>query len=186
MSNYPHFKPTEELHKELSTVRSAPHVKYNINYHIVWIPKYRKKLLGKKEVRHILEDILKGQSEERGWKVLALEIQPDHLHIFLSVPPNIAVSKVVNVLKGNTSRQLRVVFPFLKQVVRKSLWADGYYVSTAGFVSQAQVKKYIEAQTRAMHKKESKQAKKERHIQARLTDSPIPPLPEGKGILGVS
>ena len=168
MSKYPHFKPTEELHKELNTIRSDQHVKYNINYHIVWIPKYRKKLLANPEVKRVLTDILKGQSESRGWKVLALEVMPDHLHLFLSVPPSIAVATVVNILKGNSSRQLRLVFPQLKAIVRKSLWAGGYYVSTAGFVSQAQVKKYIDAQERAMHKRQT----------------PIPPLPKGKGILG--
>jgi putative transposase len=162
LSKYPHYKPTEELHKELNTIRSGQHVKYNINYHIVWIPKYRKKLLANQRVKEVLTDILKGQSEQRGWKVLALEIMPDHLHLFLSVPPSIAVADVVNLLKGNTSRQLRLVFPFLKQVVRKSLWARGYYVSTAGFVSQMQVRKYIDAQARAMHKKPVKTIKREK------------------------
>jgi hypothetical protein len=86
---------------------------------------------------------------------------------------------VVNLLKGNTSRQLRLVFPHLKQAVRKSLWADGYYVSTAGFVSQSQVKKYIDAQ---MEHKVIKKPTKEK--QRRLTDSPIPPAPKVAGILG--
>lgn len=179
--SYPHFKPTDELHKELATLRVGQHVKYNINYHIVWIPKYRKKVLDNAKLKEVLADILKGQSEERGWKVLALEIQPDHLHLFLSVPPNIAVANVVNLLKGNSSRQLRLVFPHLKAIVKKSLWADGYYVSTAGFVSQAQVKKYIDAQTK--HKEVKKPVKDK---QRRLTDIPIPPAPKVAGILGVS
>ena len=183
MPNYPHFKPTEELHKELNTVRESSHVKYNINYHIVWIPKYRKRLLGNPDVKRILADILKGHSEERGWKVLALEIMPDHLHLFVSVPPSVAVAKVVNILKGNSSRQLRLVFPHLKQIVRSSLWADGYYVSTAGFVSQAQVQKYIEAQTKAMHKKRAIERAKTVK-QTKLTDSPIPPAAKATGILG--
>ena len=182
-NEYPHFKPTPQLKEELHTIRSGGHVKYNVNYHIVWIPKYRKHLLGDAKLKRILEDILRGHSEERGWRVLALEIMPDHIHLLLSAPPNVAVSKIVNILKGNTSRQLRLVFPYLKKIVYKSLWADGYYVSTAGFISQAQVKKYIDAQDHAMHKKQKViQIKKEK--QTRLTDSPIPPAPKGAGILG--
>jgi len=167
MGNYPHFRPTEELHKELNTIRSGQHVKYNINYHIVWIPKYRKKLLGNLEVKKALIGLLNNESESHGWRVLALEVMPDHIHLFVSVPPSIAVADVVNQLKGTTSRKLRIAFPFLKQSVRKSLWAVGYYVSTAGFVSQAQVKKYIDAQSRAMRRQ-----------------SPIPPAGKPTGILG--
>lgn len=169
MGNYPHFKPTEELHKELNTIRSGQHVKYNVNYHIVWIPKYRKRLLSSPEIRNALTGMLNLESESRGWRVLALEIMPDHIHLFVSVPPSVAVASVVNQLKGVTSRRLRQQFPSLKQYVRKSLWAVGYYVSTAGFVSQAQVKKYIDAQWHAFHKKKK---------------SPIPPAPKGAGILG--
>ena len=167
MATYPHFRPTEELHKELNTIRSGQHVKYNINYHIVWIPKYRKKLLGNLEVKKALIGLLNNESESHGWRVLALEVMPDHIHLFLSVPPSVAVADVVNQLKGTTSRKLRTAFPMLKQSVRKSLWAAGYYVSTAGFVSQQQVKKYIDAQARAMRRQ-----------------SPIHPSPKGEGILG--
>ena len=61
-----------------------------------------------------------------------MEIMPDHIHYFVSVPPSYAPSEVMHILKGNTSRQLRLVFPFLKTIIRDSLWADGYYVATVG------------------------------------------------------
>lgn len=145
-NEYPHFKPSDNLSKELSTIRVGGHSKFNINYHLVWIPKYRKKLLVNPKLKAILEEIIRGQSEDRGWRVIALEIMPDHIHLFLSVPPHTPVEKVVNLLKGNTSIQLRRIFPELKAKVKDHLWARGYYVSTAGFVSQEQVKKYIDQQ----------------------------------------
>lgn len=188
MSNFPHFKPTDKLKEELKTVRTNAHATYNCNYHFVWIPKYRKPILKDERVKEILERILRGQSEFRDWQVLALEIQPDHLHLFLSVPPSYSPSEVVNILKGNTSRQLRLIFPFLKTIIKKSLWADGYYVSTAGYVSQEQVRRYIDEQSRRLglrfEKEIDQETKKEinKSILDYLTNS-IPPSAKAEGIL---
>lgn len=160
-NKYPHFKPTENLKQEIKAVRTTAHSTYNINYHLIWIPKYRKPILGHPKVKEILETILRGQSRAREWEVLALEIQPDHLHLFLSVPPVWSPSEIVNILKGNSSRQLRLVFPWLKKNVRKHLWADGYYCGTAGHVSQEQVRRYIEEQTKRLFIKKSKLTKED-------------------------
>lgn len=149
MGKYPHFNPTKyNLKVKVAEVKSGSHTKFNINYHIVWIPKYRKALL-KGKVVTILEEIIRGSCESYGWECLALEIMPDHVHLFLSARPNWCPSKIVNLLKGNTSRQLRLVFPELKSLGyggryrNKALWARGYYVGTAGHVSQEQVIRYI-------------------------------------------
>jgi putative transposase len=138
------------------------------------------------KLKEILEKILRGQSESREWEVLAIEIQPDHLHLFVSVPPSWSPSEVVNILKGNTSRQLRLVFPFLKTIIRKSLWADGYYVSTAGYVSQEQVRKYIDEQSRRLNlrfEKDLDKDTKEELDKSILDYCSIPPNPKGLGIL---
>ena len=156
MGKYPHFKPTEKLKKEVKSVRTTSHATYNINYHLIWIPKYRKPILAHTKLKEILETILRGQCRAREWEVLALEIQPDHIHLFVSAPPVWSPSEIVNILKGNTSRQLRLVFPYLKQKVRKHLWADGYYCGTAGHVSTEQVRRYIEEQTKNIFKKRAK------------------------------
>jgi len=184
---YPHFKPSEELHKELKTLRHSSHAVWNLNYHLVWIPKYRKPVLAHPKVKEICESILRGQAECRDWKPLALEIQPDHIHYFVSVPPTWTVSEVVGILKGNSSIQLRRVFPYLKAQVRKSLWAEGYYASTAGFISQAQVKKYIEQQSRHLNiriEPTLDKATKESldKILTDFTQASLPPKPKGMGI----
>jgi putative transposase len=164
MGKFPHFKGTEKLKEGIKSVRKTSHATYNINYHFIWIPKYRKPILSHPKVKAVLEKILYGQSRFREWDVLALEIQPDHVHLFLSCPPVWSPSEIINLLKGNTSRQLRLVFPYLKAQIRDSLWADGYYVGTAGHVSAEQVRRYIDEQNkhlfikRAMLDKETHEA----------------------------
>lgn len=155
---YPHFEAPKQLMQGLSTIRKGAHTTYNVNYHIVWIPKYRKAVLTGRTLRMVLEDIIRGQSESFDWQVLAFEIQPDHIHCFVSVPPAFAVSRVVHQLKGNTSRQLRRIFPDLKRQLGASLWADGYYASTAGYISEDKVKRYIEEQQIQVRKQEMQKA----------------------------
>jgi len=185
LGRYKHFKPSDSLVEKMHTIRTTSHATYNCNYHFVWIPKYRKPLLKHEKIKEILEKIIKGQSESREWEVLAIEIQPDHLHLFLSVPPSWSPSEVVNILKGNTSRQLRLVFPFLKTIIRKSLWADGYYVSTAGYVSQEQVRRYIDEQSNNLNLKFEKDLDKDtkEELDKSILDYlSLPPNPKGLGI----
>jgi len=149
-TKYPHFNPSKySLNVKVASVKSGFHCKFNINYHIIWIPKYRKSILRGK-VAKVLRSIIEGKCQEYGWDCLALEIMPDHIHLFVGAKPNWNPAKIVNLLKGNTSRQLRQCFPELKYLgyryhVKqfKSLWAKGYYCGTAGHVSQEQVIRYI-------------------------------------------
>jgi len=151
---YPHFNP--EVHKiesKIATVRTSHHCKYNINYHIIWIPKYRKQIL-KGKVIEVLKSIINGQCQEMSVQPLALEIMPDHLHLFVSAKPTATPFKIIQKLKGNSSIQLRRCFPDLRFLGYKNhygngfdnLWARGYYCGSAGHVSQEQVKRYIQEQ----------------------------------------
>ncbi len=152
-SRFPHFNPeTHKIESKIATVRSSHHAKFNLNYHIIWIPKYRKQLL-KDKVAEVLKTIIDGQCSELGIHNLALEIMPDHLHLFVAAEPTIVPCDMVHKLKGNTSRQLRLAFPELKYLGYEkrykkfdSLWARGYYIGSAGHVSQEQVKRYIQEQ----------------------------------------
>lgn len=148
-SNYPHFNPAKyDVQVKISSVRSGKHVKHNINYHVVWIPKYRRKLLTGR-VAEILETIIRGQCEELGIECLALEVMPDHIHLFVAATPSHLPAKIVQKLKGNTSIQLRRCFTELKHLGwptlknYNALWARGYYCGSAGHVSQDAVKRYI-------------------------------------------
>jgi putative transposase len=116
---------------------------YLINYHLVWCPKRRRKILvGGIKAR--LETVLQEVADAKGVGVLALEIQPDHLHMFVSCYPQLAVHKLVKAFKGRSSFYLRQEFPSLLKL--PSLWTNSYFVSTAGNVSSEAIRKYIEAQ----------------------------------------
>ncbi len=140
-----HIEPSKD---KLDTVRSGAHSKYNLNTHFVTIPKYRRQILREPKFKEILKEIWEGQAESRGWKVLAFEIQPDHIHSFLSVPPQYSTSYVMNILKGNTSIQLRRIFPDMirKYQLGDHLWAKGFWASSAGYISEDSVRKYINEQ----------------------------------------
>jgi len=106
------------------------------------------------KVVEVLKAIIEGQYPEMSISNLALEIMPDHLHLFVGARPTVTPFKIIHKLKGNTSIQLRRVFPDLKYLGYKqhfgngfnNLWARGYYCGSAGHVSQEQVKRYIKEQ----------------------------------------
>lgn len=120
--------------------RKTRHSVYNINYHFVWIPKYRRKILIG-EVKDNLEKLLLQSAEKNQCKILALSIQPDHVHLFISAPPRFSPAKLINLFKGLTSRELRKKHSHLEK--QKSLWTRSYYVGTAGMVSTETIQRYI-------------------------------------------
>lgn len=117
---------------------------YQTAYHVVWCPKYRRKvLIGR--IAEYLTALLNEICEQREWPILALEVQPDHVHLFLSIPPSIAVADAVKILKGTTARKLFVELPELKESLwGGNLWSPSYYVGTAGNVSAEIIRRYIE------------------------------------------
>lgn len=98
------------------------------------------------KIRERLEAIIREVAHEVGVEILALEINPDHLHLFVSAYPTLMVHKLVRLFKGRSSRLLRQEFPELLKL--PSLWTHSYFVSTAGNVSNETIRKYIEAQSR--------------------------------------
>ena len=117
---------------------------YLLNYHFVFCPKRRRKVLvGMLRVRLI--ELLNLKAQELEWNVIALEVMPDHVHLFISVDPDVSPTQVMHRLKGFTSRVLRKEFPHLQKL--PSLWTRSYFVSTAGNVSSQKIERYIQAQS---------------------------------------
>lgn len=114
-----------------------------VNYHLVWSPKRRRKILVDK-LRTRLEQIIRDVCSENNCEILALEIMPDHLHLFVNCSPLLAPNQVVKRIKGRSSRLLRQEFPFLLKM--PSLWTRSYFVSTAGNISSATIQRYIAEQ----------------------------------------
>jgi putative transposase len=115
-----------------------------MNYHFVWTPKYRRKVItGSIEQR--LKVLLKEKCTVLGIEILSLQTMPDHTHIFLRAAPTIAPNRIIAALKGYSSRILRLEFPELRTKL-PTLWSRSYFVSTHGHVSNETIEKYIEEQ----------------------------------------
>lgn len=120
------------------------HSIFLLNYHIVFCPKYRRKVLIN-NIKIRLEEIIKQISIENNFEVLALEIMPDHVHLFISCSPTFSPHKIVKMFKGKSSNLLRKEF---KELTTKlpTLWTRNYFISSAGNVSSETIKRYIENQ----------------------------------------
>lgn len=117
---------------------------YLLNYHFVFCPKRRKKVLVG-DVRARLIELFNFKAEELEWDVITLEVMPDHVHLFIGVEPDVSPTQVMHRLKGYTSRILRLEFPHLLKL--PSLWTRSFFVSTAGNVSSQKIEHYIQNQS---------------------------------------
>ena len=120
------------------------HVKSDCKYHLVIVPKYRKKnLYGKvgKEVREILRDL----ARQKGVEILEGNVMPDHVHMVISVPPKYSVSSIVGFLKGKSTIRLHQIFGNRRSVTQKTFWSRGYFVRTVG-IDEGMVRKYVKDQ----------------------------------------
>lgn len=124
---------------------SLSHTKWECKYHLVWIPKYRKKeLYG--GLRIHLGSLFKDLALQRESKVLEGHLMPDHVHMLVSIPPKYAVSQVVGYLKGKSAIQIaRVYLGRRKNFVGQHFWARGYFVTTVG-IDEETIREYIKAQ----------------------------------------
>ena len=114
-----------------------------IVYHLIWTPKRRKPvLIG--AVAEGCRQLIETKCVEKGWHILELAINPDHVHLFVRVWPSVSAAEVVRQCKGLTSHELRYKYPSLKKL--PSLWTRSYFAATAGNVSAETIKRYIEAQ----------------------------------------
>lgn len=114
-----------------------------VNYHFVWCPKRRRKILVDRLAKR-LEQIIREVCAEIECEILALEIMPDHVHLFINANPMLAPNQIIKRIKGRSSRILCQEFPFLLKM--PSLWTRSYFLSTAGNVSSATIQRYIAEQ----------------------------------------
>jgi putative transposase len=128
-------------------VKRTRHAAYNINYHFVWTPKFRRPVLVH-GIPERLEELIHKKTKELRGEVIELVIQPDHVHLFCSFPPTIAPYQIMHRLKRYTAHVLRREFPHLNSRL-PNLWTRSYYVGTAGTVSANVIERYIEEQRRS-------------------------------------
>ena len=124
---------------------SLSHSKWLCKYHIIFTPKYRRKIIYNK-YRESIRDILKSLCSYKGIEILEGHLMPDHVHLLLSIPPKYSVSSVMGYLKGKSSLMIFERHANLKyQFGNRHFWSIGYYVSTVG-LNEATIRKYIQDQ----------------------------------------
>ena len=127
-------------------IQKATSANYVICYHIIWVTKYRKKVLNT-AIRASLDTIIRTICDTKGWTLVACESMPDHIHVFLSVSPFERPVDIVKILKGVTAKQLFSVHSELRDVLKYGhLWSPSYYIGTAGHVSAEVIERYINEQ----------------------------------------
>ncbi|HEX3036917.1 MAG TPA: IS200/IS605 family transposase [Thermodesulfobacteriota bacterium] len=129
----------------MSPVKRTSHAVYDLKYHFVWIPKYRKRILNENIAKRV-EEIFREIAEIYEFEIETMAVVEDHVHVFLSAPPKYAPGEVVRILK---SRSAKMVFKEFPQVRRElwagELWSDGYFVTSVGDqVTTEIIRRYIE------------------------------------------
>ena len=138
-------------------IKRTQHAVYDLKYHLVWVPKYRKKILDE-EIREYLEEVFEKIAQEYEFEIDTIGIMEDHVHIFAGAPPRYSPAELVQIMKSISAREVFKKYPKL----RKQYWAgellnDGYFVRSVGDNVIADViRKYIEYQT---HEENSSQLK---------------------------
>jgi len=126
--------------------RTGAHMKYRLMYHLVWIPKYRKRIL-KGKIASRLSELLRECCDMNDWIIEELNIQPNHVHMMVQLKTTISVSSAMQYLKGGSSRTLRKEFPKLEEFLwGDSFWSDGYFAETVGQKNESAIRKYIQNQ----------------------------------------
>ena len=125
--------------------QSLSHTRWECKYHVVWIPKYRKKVIYV-SLRKYLGEILRELAAQKESKIIEGHLMSDHVHILISIPPKFAVSQVVGFIKGKSAIQIARNFQGRKKnFVGQHFWARGYYVSMVG-KDEVAVRDYIKKQ----------------------------------------
>ena len=129
-----------------SRYRKTSHVIYECKYHLCWLPKYRYPILtGKVALR--VRELIRQISAANEVEIISGAISSDHIHLYVSIPPSLSVSKFVQFVKGATSRKIQLEFEDIrKRYWGQHVWARGYFVATAGNVTDEMIREYIRKQ----------------------------------------
>ena len=129
------------------SIRRTKHAVYDLKYHLVWAPKYRKPIFGE-EVSAYAKGIFNKIAEEYEFRIDTMEVMEDQVHIFLEAPPRYSPAEIVQIMKSISAKEVFKAFPKLReQLYKKELWNDGYFVRSVGDeVTSDIIRKYIEYQ----------------------------------------
>jgi putative transposase len=142
----------------MSKYKKLSHVVYKCDYHIVWVPKYRYRILTG-AIKKLVEEDIQMLCEWKGCEIQEMSVQIDHIHLVVSIPPKVSVSSLMGTLKGKLAIKLFKSYPKMKQKLYwgNHFWARGYFVSTIG-IDEDLIKRYV-----AHQEKEEKQMEEQQH-----------------------
>ena len=130
----------------MAEYRHSAHAVFDLKYHVIWCTKYRYKIL-RGRVAERARDLIRQICEAREVVIVRGAVSPDHIHLLLSARPALSPAKLVQYIKGRSSRHLQAEFPELrKRYWGQHKWARGYFCATVGAVDEAMIKAYIESQ----------------------------------------
>ena len=130
----------------MSEYRKGSHTRYDLKYHFVWVTKYRKKVL-RGEVGERVRELVREVCRTNDIEILQGSVTADHVHVLLSCPPNLSPSKIMQYIKGKSSRKLMAEFRHIKkQYWGRHFWARGYFVASSGNVTDEAIAEYIRNQ----------------------------------------
>ena len=142
----------------MSKYKKLSHVVYKCDYHIIWVPKYRFRILHG-EIKKLIEEDIRMLCEWKKCEVQEMSVQNDHIHLVVSIPPKVSVSQMMGILKGKLAIKLFKSYPQMKQKPYwgNHFWARGYFVSTVG-IDEDVIKRYVKHQ-----EKEERQIEEQQH-----------------------
>ena len=128
----------------MRNIRKGSHTRYELKYHIVWLTKYRYPVLkGKIALR--IRELVRVISAENDVTIASGRVTPDHAHIFVSSPPHLAPAKLIQYIKGTTSRKIQQEFPELKKRYwGQHFWARGYFIASSGTITDEMILEYLQ------------------------------------------
>ncbi len=127
-------------------LKSTAQTKYDLRYHFVWCPRYRKRILNG-ELAQRIKGMIHFAAQINEWDIFELAIQQDHIHLYLGAGPKWSPSEIMKTIKGGTSNKIRELFPDLDEVYwRATFWADGFFVQSIGSVTDKMISDYVKKQ----------------------------------------
>lgn len=131
----------------MKRLKSTAQTKYDLRYHFVFCPKYRKRVLSGK-IAKTIEGMIRFCCQVNQWEIYELAVQQDHIHLFMSSPPKFSPSRVMKLVKGGTARKIKQKFPELHEIYwGAGFWADGYLVKSVGEMTDKVVSNYVKNQS---------------------------------------
>ena len=127
------------------TIKRTSHAVYDTCYHLVWCPKYRKKIFEQEDIRERAEQVISRICDEYGFEIIDMQVETEHVHMLVSFPPKRSIGEVVRIIKSISARKLFREFPSLKaRLWAGELWEDGYFARTVGDrMTREVIEKYI-------------------------------------------